>query len=42
VGSARAANVRFNVLEAYLTIWLSDRIDPTGAQMKNFNIRLNR
>jgi hypothetical protein len=26
--------VRFNVLEEYLTIWLSNRIDPTAVQMK--------
>ena len=35
-----AAKVRFNVLEEYLTIWLSNRIDSIGVQMKNFNVRL--
>jgi hypothetical protein len=40
VGSASAANVRFNILEEYLTIWLSNKIDPTEVQMKNFNVRL--
>ena len=40
MGSAKAAKVRFNVLEEYLTIWLSNRIDSIGVQMKNFNVHL--
>jgi hypothetical protein len=34
VGSARAAKVRFNVLEEYLTIWLRNTTDQTARQIK--------